>query len=388
MEFENLDLSNSGTQKLRNPETKLPNLKHQTSNPMNTSRRDFIITSSMASAALATGCASTPAVGSFRVQGEKRAVLLHLGNNMWGSVQTKMSLSEPHFERAVAHMPEAGLNTLVLDLGEGMRYESHPELAIEGSWSAGKVRDFIRRANGLGVEVVPKLNFSACHDAWLGEYHRMVSTPEYYKVVADVIRDTCEIFGRPRLFHLGMDEELMGTQKRCAYQCIRQGELLWHDYYYYFTCLSEHGVRPLVWGDEATFHKEQFYQRMPKYVLQSKCHYGSNFEKGKQKDQFHEDQLASLQEVSDAGYEQLPVSSNWVMKKAETFPWPTGKDYLRDRTAIGLFTKYCAEHIKPELLAGMLVAPWGEINEPSADYWLEAIDQQADAMRDCGLTVA
>ena len=211
--------------------------------------------------------------------------------------------------------------------------------------------------------------------------------PDYYTAVQEIIDDVVEIFETPRLFHIGMDEELMGTQKRNAYQCVRQGELLGQDYGYYFACLTKHGIRPIVWGDEATFPPEWFHKRMPKYVLQSKCHYGSNFVKGKQRDEFHERQLASLKEVSDAGYEQLPVSSNWVLKDPKTFPYPSGKDYYRDRTAIRLFTKHCVENIKDELLAGFLCAPWGEINTDLEDYWLEAIDQQADAMAEFGLKV-
>ena len=41
----------------------------------------------------------------------------------------------------------------------------------------------------------------------------MVSTPEYYKVCADVIRDTAEVFGTPRYFHLGFDEETVGFSR-------------------------------------------------------------------------------------------------------------------------------------------------------------------------------
>ena len=59
----------------------------------------------------------------------------------------------------------------------------------------------------LGIEPLPKLNFSTCHDAWLGPYSRMVSTPAYYDVCRDLIDEVAELFGGPRFFHLGMDEE-------------------------------------------------------------------------------------------------------------------------------------------------------------------------------------
>ena len=28
----------------------------------------------------------------------------------------------------------------------------------------------------MGLEVIPKMNFSTCHDSWLKNYQRMVST--------------------------------------------------------------------------------------------------------------------------------------------------------------------------------------------------------------------
>ena len=86
------------------------------------------------------------------------------------------------------------------------------------------MKEEIARLKGLGLEPIPKLNFSACHDAWLKDYSRMIATPEYYKVCADVIHDTCEIFGNPRLFHLGWDEERMGAQRKSRYAVSRQGE--------------------------------------------------------------------------------------------------------------------------------------------------------------------
>jgi len=33
------------------------------------------------------------------------------------------------------------------------------------------MKDEIARLKGLGLEPIPKLNFSACHDAWLKDYN-------------------------------------------------------------------------------------------------------------------------------------------------------------------------------------------------------------------------
>lgn len=99
----------------------------------------------------------------------------------------------------VDHCASEGLNTVFIDLGEGVCYPSHPELAVKGTWPVEKMRKELARIRSLGLEPVPKLNFSACHDSWLKEYHRMLSTREYYQVVADVIKDVVEMFDHPRL---------------------------------------------------------------------------------------------------------------------------------------------------------------------------------------------
>ena len=64
----------------------------------------------------------------------------------------------------------------------------------------------IQRLNSMGIEVIPKLNFSTTHNGWMGDYSHMVSSKPYYRMCEDVIRDVVEIFGHPRYFHIGLDE--------------------------------------------------------------------------------------------------------------------------------------------------------------------------------------
>src|SRR5688500_5984727 len=77
----------------------------------------------------------------------------------------------------LAAMKKARLNMVVIDLGDGVKYSSHPEIAVEGAWSAARLKEEIKKLRGMGLEPIPKLNFSTCHDQWLGPYARMVSTP-------------------------------------------------------------------------------------------------------------------------------------------------------------------------------------------------------------------
>ena len=53
------------------------------------------------------------------------------------------------------------------------------------------------------------------HDAWMKQYSRMVSTPEYYSFCDDIINEVCETFDYPAYFHIGMDEE------NSALNCIK-----------------------------------------------------------------------------------------------------------------------------------------------------------------------
>ena len=181
--------------------------------------------------------------------------LVHFGMNMWGDNMGKPSrdglikkrLTDREFEMVCgddylrqdrvrfdeslwrdlsAQLRKDGCNQIVIDVGEFLRYPSHPELAVEGSWVPERLRAEVVRLNAMGFEVVPKLNFSTCHDTWLGPYARQVSTPEYYKVCSDVIGDTLEVFKGTRFLHLGMDEEdIPSLQKNCSMMVMRQGDV-------------------------------------------------------------------------------------------------------------------------------------------------------------------
>ena len=76
------------------------------------------------------------------------SALIHLGSNMWneeGNTTGREHRSTPCaspkllFDRAcwdkhVNDLKNAGVNTLIIDIGDAMLYESHPEIALEGSW--------------------------------------------------------------------------------------------------------------------------------------------------------------------------------------------------------------------------------------------------------------
>ncbi len=349
---------------------------------MNATRREFLGTAALAAGGLLGGC-STGGVGT--AAGKPAftwGALLHLGSNMWDDFEvgpddwakseeeekvrpnpygpSGRRRSQYHcylrchddlWRRSVDHAAKEGLNLVFIDLGEGMAYPSHPELAVPGTWSVEKMQKELARMRALGLEPVPKLNFSTCHDAWLKNYHRMVSSPKYYQVVADVIRDTCEIFGNPRLFHIGYDEEMPIAMFNTFHSVCRQGDLWWHDLFYTIKQVEKHGARAVMWADAIWVGREEYVKRMSKGVLQSNWYYRSDFSEKKLKwnSEFEKkggwgetvNGAAAFMELEKAGFDQMPCTSNWA----------------EDASAEAV-VKYCKEHIDPSRLKGFCTAPW------------------------------
>jgi hypothetical protein len=285
--------------------------------------------------------------------------LIHLGYNMWCDREAPewglthicakpyLQCDADVWKEVIDGLAAAKANLVVIDLGEGVRYESHPELAVKGSWSVKRLRAELKRIRDLGMEPIPKLNFSACHDIWLGPYSRCVSTPAYYKVCRDLIHEVIGIFDRPRFFHLGMDEETAGHQRHYDYVVIRQHDLWWRDFYFLAEQVDRHRVRPWIWSDYIWNHPDVFLKKMPKSVLQSNWYYGATFRK---KDTY----VKAYLDLESHKYDQVPTGSNWSVP--ENFP----------RTVT-----YGRMHIAPQRLKGFLMTVW----RPCLPQWRERHQQ-------------
>jgi hypothetical protein len=186
--------------------------------------------------------------------------LLHLSYNMWNdrecaenplywAARDTLLFDRTLWDDLLVQMAEAGFNMVVIDLGDGVHWQSHPEIAVQGAWTTGELKAELDKMRALGLEPIPKLNFATAHDAWLKEYSRMVSTPVYYQVCADLIAEASVLFDTPRLFHLGMDEETAENQKLYNMCIVRQHELYWHDFHFLVEQVEKAKVRPWIWSD-------------------------------------------------------------------------------------------------------------------------------------------
>jgi hypothetical protein len=255
-------------------------------------------------------------------------------------------------------MARAGGNSVMLHLGDGIRWRSHPEIAVEDAWSIDDLQAERQRLAGLGLTLIPMLNFSSAHDLWLGTYHRMVSTPEYYRVCEDLIQEAIELFDYPPYFSLGYDEEQWWHQTWYDYAVLRQRDLWWEDFLWFVDQVVRRGSRPWIWSDKIWDHVDEFLARMPKSVIQSNWYYLPNFDLGKDlkraaernwtieepapgRERTKTTELRAFLEMERGGYDQVPAGSIDV--------------------AAGNFqgnVRFAHEHLAPERTLGFMQTYW------------------------------
>jgi len=141
-------------------------------------------------------------------------------------------------------MYQAGLNLLVIDCADGLKYESHPELARHYSVPMSTLRELAKRAASHGIEVMPKLNFAQSalhqHNHWFRPHNRLFDSEEYWKLAFEVVDEILDVVKPQRFFHIGMDEDHWRSYRQYveAIKTLHRG-------------LKERGLRAVIWNDSA-----------------------------------------------------------------------------------------------------------------------------------------
>jgi len=320
------------------------------------------------------------------------ANLLHLSYNMWEDntppkykddnykcttcqearewahcYRSALTFDDSVWDALLKDMANAGMNMVIIDLGDGIQYESHPEIVVKNAWSLKKLKAELAKARKLGLEPIPKLNFSTCHDTWLKKYSHMVSSDTYYGVCKDLIQEVSQLFDKPRFFHLGMDEETAANQVNQDLVVIRQHDLWWNDFYFFVDEVEKNGIRPWVWSDYAWHNPDIFFKKMPKSVLQSNWYYGSGFDLNNLTEP-SKTYLKLYNDLEAYGYDQVPTGSNH--SNPENF---------------GKTVDYCKKVVDPARLYGFMQTPWRPTLAPCLDRHKEAIAQVGDAIKKFGI---
>lgn len=283
------------------------------------------------------------------------AFMMKMGSNMWGKKgqiwpfgmeDIEMLYHEDGYcdrkvwREVTDFLPQFGINTLLIDVGEGIRLTSHPELANRSSWTQEEVKAEIKRLKGMGITPIPKLNFSCCHDAWLQDYAYMVGTETYNRVCEEILSEVIDIFDRPKFFHLGLDEERVENQMHSPVTRIRAPYKRLEDALRLFETCRRKGVRPWMWCDfevvEGFGGDEEFCRTIPKDVLLSNAYYNDIY-----RTQGPSKRAQLYGKLGDWGYEQIPTCSRW-------FSIWNPRHTLR----------YCTETVNPDSIIGYMDAPW------------------------------
>lgn len=192
------------------------------------------------------------------------AILVHLSHNMWPKHYEDLyeGFDEDTWSCILEECHAAGLNAILLDVGDGVEFDSHPEIRVKNAWSKERVHQEVARCRELGITLIPKLNFSTSHHQWLGDYTHMVSSQVYYRVAKDLITEVYEMFEKPPYIHLGMDEEDARHSNQNGYHVFRSGEALWHDMRYLMDCVTQLGATPWIWMDFLFAYPEAFKEHI------------------------------------------------------------------------------------------------------------------------------
>ena len=284
--------------------------------------------------------------------------LIHLSTHMWLDEHFKSKswfsvTSQPYSENnnvdlkiwddTIKYLSECQYNTLVVDVGDAIKYESHPEICAPDAWDKDFLKKKLDEIRALGMTPIPKLNFSAGHDTCMKKYRRMVSTPEYYTFCADIIREVCEVFDYPEYFHIGFDEEIARKQAPHEMIVVRGEDRWWHDFYYICRECEKYGARPWIWSDYYWDNKELFLKNMSKSVLQSNWFYGEFTDYPK--DHAYYTRIETYETFDRLGFDQVPTASSCQFYNNTYQTLAFGK-----------------ERMNPESLKGYMTAPWRMVN--------------------------
>ena len=136
-----------------------------------------------------------------------KSIVLYLGSNFWAQkdctfpvdpeefiYRDKLFCDKNTWDEVVKQLPEFEIDTLVIALGEGVVYPSHPEIATSGAWDTEDFKNELKKIRGMGIRVIPYNNFLPFHNAWMGKFAYMAGTPAYYDFCCDIVRDVIDMF--------------------------------------------------------------------------------------------------------------------------------------------------------------------------------------------------
>ncbi len=260
-----------------------------------------------------------------------RAATMSIPCNRWGHPNNAYVSPEFFCDFLARTLIRWKYNTLVLIVGNGMKFDSHPECSGPAAWSKDEVRRVLDFCRQNYLDVVPLQTvlghanwFTLAHkDLWEdGDYHiACVSNPATQKLLHGVYDEIIDVF-KPKFMHLGMDEAWWKTldapaEKRCKlcagkpkWQIVADQAAHFRDY------LAARGIRAMMWGDMlleehnggAPYHSAKALDAIPRDIVI--CNWSTSLAP------------ASSKRFRDAGHEV--IQSNSVGVNRQQADWIVG----------------------------------------------------------------
>lgn len=212
---------------------------------------------------------------------------LNIGYNMWFDKYSILNFNEydkkerdflyfdkDTWNRVTEFLPAQGINTVIIDLAEGIEYDCAPELKVEGSICKAEFKEMLDRLRKLGLTPIPKLDFSSAHDVWLKYYSRMLCTTAYRELVVNLIDEVCELFDKPEYFHIGMGDEYNDYQKYYGFIATRGRINFWEDVLLMCEACRKNGARPMMSGEYYNREPYLFTKNLPEDVVITARYFG------------------------------------------------------------------------------------------------------------------
>lgn len=256
-----------------------------------------------------------------------KAITLRIGSNMFdkpgalyprdiedGAYHDKVYFERETFHRMTEQAKSFGFDTLVLELAEGIVYESHPELSIEGSLPRTEFTAELARLRGMGFKLIPLVDFSPAKNAWM-QGLGYVGTKRYEDACEDILREVIDLFDTPEYVHLGFDDESFAVQEDNAVISKRHFTKRIADANRLFDICREKGVKPWIWMSdkilEAYGGQEQFRAGIPTDVTLTSFVF-KRVQEYHIKENRADPSMMLVKTLDEWGYPQIPMASTWL----------------------------------------------------------------------------
>jgi hypothetical protein len=219
-----------------------------------------------------------------------RGVMLDLG---------RITERKSYYDVLLPQLARWGYNLLHLHLIDdqrcALRFPSRPELATPGAYTPDEMREFVERARGHGIAVMPEIECLG-HAALITGHRKYrhlgeqtehqygfnaicPSHPETREVIADLLRDTAAIFPH-EVIHVGLDEVEFGKCPRCRRK-FGAASQPWERFAAHSEWVHAEvrklGRRPAMWADHVV-HEPRIMKGFRRDVLMFNWQYIAEYE--------------------------------------------------------------------------------------------------------------